>query len=186
MMTGRRRLVAIGVTITAVVAVSTAASASMAGAADRESNNFRITLNGYEETLLSLSTSGEGSLRVSIDEDNQEITYRLSYAKLEGAATQAHIHIGQRAQGGGIIVFLCTNQGNGPAGTPVCPPAPATVTGTLTPDSINVATSTAHGIVAGEFGEVIAAIRAGATYANVHSQKYGTGEIRGQIEQSHH
>jgi len=27
---------------------------------------------------------------------------------------------------------LCTNLGNGPAGTPACPPAGGTVTGTLT------------------------------------------------------
>ena len=186
MMTGRRRLVAIAVAITAAVAATTVASASIAGAADRGEDTFRTQLSGYEETPLSLSTSGEGSFRLQIDDSKQEITYRLSYAELEGAVTQAHIHLGQQAQGGGIIVFLCTNLGNGPAGTQVCPPAPATVTGTLTVDSINVATSTPQGIVAGEFGELIDAIRAGVTYANVHSAKYGAGEIRGQLDHDHH
>jgi hypothetical protein len=32
------------------------------------------------------------------------------------------------------------------------------------------------------FGELVRAIRAGATYANVHSSKFGPGEIRGQLE----
>lgn len=33
-----------------------------------------------------------------------------------------------------------------------------------------------------EFAEALKAIRAGVTYANVHSSKVGSGEIRGQIE----
>jgi CHRD domain len=32
-----------------------------------------------------------------------------------------------------------------------------------------------------EFAEVVALIRAGKTYANVHSTKFGAGEIRSQI-----
>jgi hypothetical protein len=37
------------------------------------------------------------------------------------------------------------------------------------------------GIAPGEFDELIAAIRAGATYANVHTVGRPGGEIRGQI-----
>ena len=33
----------------------------------------------------------------------------------------------------------------------------------------------------GEFAEVIALVRAGKTYVNVHSVKFGGGEIRSQI-----
>ena len=40
----------------------------------------------------------------------------------------------------------------------------------------------AQGIAAGEFNELVAAIRAGATYANVHSTKYEGGEIRAQLD----
>ena len=40
----------------------------------------------------------------------------------------------------------------------------------------------AQGIAPGEFEEVIDAIQAGATYANVHSQARPGGEIRAQIE----
>jgi hypothetical protein len=34
--------------------------------------------------------------------------------------TQTHIHFSQAATNGGIIVFLCTNLDNGPAGTQAC------------------------------------------------------------------
>jgi len=39
----------------------------------------------------------------------------------------------------------------------------------------------AQGIAAGEIAEIIRAMRAGVTYANVHTNKHPTGEIRGQL-----
>jgi hypothetical protein len=39
-----------------------------------------------------------------------------------------------------------------------------------------------QGVAAGEFAEVLAAIRKGVTYANVHSSRNPGGEIRGQIK----
>ena len=41
-----------------------------------------------------------------------------------------------------------------------------------------------QGIEAGSFAELVRAMRAGATYANVHSEHFPSGEIRGQID--HH
>ena len=39
-----------------------------------------------------------------------------------------------------------------------------------------------QGITAGQFDELLQAIRAGATYVNVHSTLYPGGEIRSQID----
>ena len=39
-----------------------------------------------------------------------------------------------------------------------------------------------QGIDPGQFGELVRAIRAGATYANVHTEKYTGGEIRAQLK----
>jgi len=54
------------------------------------------------------------------------------------------------------------------------------VTGTI--GSADIVGPTGQGIDAGEFEEAIAAIRAGVTYANVHTDKHPGGEIRGQIK----
>ena len=43
----------------------------------------------------------------------------------------------------------------------------------------------AQGIAAGELGELSRAMRAGVTYANVHTATYPAGEIRGQIDSDH-
>jgi hypothetical protein len=42
-----------------------------------------------------------------------------------------------------------------------------------------------QGIEPGEFDELVAAVRAGRTYANVHSTKYPAGEIRAQLDRGH-
>jgi hypothetical protein len=183
MMTGRTRLLVAA--IAAGVAVTTAGSAAMAGGGDSagEDDSLRERLTGYEENSLALSTTGTGQFRAQIDEDRQEISYRLSYTSLEGTVTQAHIHFGSKSQLGGISVFLCTNLGNGPAGTQACPAAPATISGTITP--ADVIGPGAQGIGAGEFAKLLDAIRADATYVNVHSTKYPVGEIRAQLEHQH-
>ena len=80
---------------------------------------------------------------------------------------------------GGITAFLCSNLGNGPAGTQACPPPPARITGTITADQ--VVGLPAQGIAAGELDELVDALRAGVAYANVHSETFQGGEIRGQI-----
>ena len=138
-------------------------------------------LTGYEETPSAVSTTGNGTFTARISNDDSQITWQLSYADLEGAVQQAHIHFGQKSVTGPISVFLCTNLGNGPAGTQPCPAPPATISGTITAvDVTNLANE--RGISAGELDELIAAIRAGATYVNVHSTRWPGGEIRSQID----
>jgi hypothetical protein len=44
---------------------------------------------------------------------------------------------------------------------------------------------TAQGIEPGALRELIAAIRAGKTYVNVHTTKWTAGEIRSQITHDH-
>ena len=162
------------------VAGALVASAAVAGTvAFGTGNSIQEHLTGYQEDPLALSTSGSGDFQAQLQAKDQKITYQLSYSDLEAPITQAHIHLGQRAQSGGIIVFLCTNLANGPAGTQACPAPPATITGTITP--ADVIGPAVQGIAPGEFGELTAAIRGRATYVNVHSEKYPGGEIRAQL-----
>lgn len=175
----RARVVAV-MTLAAATFLATTASSALA---DNEAESTHVRLTGYQEDPLTLSTSGNGSFRIHIDRHAQEVTYRLSYAGLEGTVAQSHIHLGQRAQSGGIMVFLCSNLGNGPVGTQACPAAPAEITGTIHPaDIIGPA---GQGVSAGEFEEFLAAIEAGTAYVNVHSSKYPGGEIRAQLDHEH-
>jgi hypothetical protein len=82
-------------------------------------------------------------------------------------------------------VFLCSNLGNGPAGTASCPGTTSgEVTGTIT--AAQVIGPVPQGITAGEFDELLEAIRAGVAYVNVHTSTFPAGEIRGQLPKRHH
>jgi len=167
---------------TSVLFLSIVAFAAAQSASADDDHGFKrlgANLVGYEETPSSISTAGNGRFDALIRNDDTEIVYQLSYSDLEGAVLQAHIHFGQRRTSGGIAVFFCTNLGNGPAGTQACPASPATITGTIV--AADVIGPAGQGISAGEFQELVRAIRAGATYANVHTSLVQSGEIRGQI-----
>lgn len=143
-------------------------------------------LTGYEE-VPSVSTTASGQFNARISNDESRIDWELSYSDLEGAIQQAHIHIGNVGVNGGITVFLCTNLGNGPVGIQPCPAPPATISGTILAADVSPnipATQAARnqGLNTGEIDELIKALRAGATYVNVHSTTWPGGEIRSQID----
>ncbi|HEY2961222.1 MAG TPA: CHRD domain-containing protein [Pyrinomonadaceae bacterium] len=173
----------LGVSI-AIIALVSAASVVLAQGGFKKISEF---LTGYEETPSPISTTGNGTFNARISNDGTHIDWELSYADLEGSVQQAHIHFGEKAITGGITVFLCTNLGNGPAGTQPCPAPPATISGTITAQDVSPnipATLTARnaGLNTGEIDELIQAIRAGATYVNVHSSTWPGGEVRSQID----
>jgi len=142
------------------------------------SKQLSASLNGYSE-VPAISTAAAGTFQARVAGSGDEIAYRLSYSALEAAPTQAHIHFGQRTTSGGVSVWLCGNIPTTPAGVQACPPAPATIDGTI--KAADVVGPVAQGIAPGEFDELMRAVRAGLTYANVHSVKFAPGEIRGQI-----
>jgi hypothetical protein len=172
------------VRLAVVVAVLGAAGIGTAAIA-HDRSRFAANLTGYEE-VPTLSTQGVGSFQASINRGRDEIRYTLSYrgpfdaVAAGGTVTQAHIHLGARAVNGGVVAFLCSNLGNGPAGTPACP-LEGSVSGTITPAQVGAGAAD-QGITAGEFGELVRALRAGAAYANVHTTTKAGGEIRGQID----
>lgn len=143
---------------------------------------IRESLTGYQE-VPALSTPGNGEFRAKIRGDGAEteIDYVLNYSDTESAVQQAHIHFENATNNGPIVVFLCTNLGNGPAGTQPCPPAPATITGIITASNVG-AGAAAAGLGAGEIDEFVEALRSGATYVNVHTTGRPGGEIRSQID----
>ncbi len=171
-------IAAVGVSLGAV-ALGTAASAHD----DRRGNSVSERLTGFQEDPLVISTDGTGRFKARVNQSSGEITWELSYTGLEGNVLQAHIHLGGAAQSGGIAVFLCSNLGNGPAGTQACPAAPATITGTAR--AADVLALPAQSLTAGDFTALLNALRADSTYVNVHSSLFQGGEIRANIEHDH-
>ena len=159
-----------------IFAVPVVLAGTFAVAGDSGKSQFKAdTLTGYQEIAGAgtVSTVGTGTFEAQLDGD--AINYTLTYGDLEGGALLfAHIHFGARGVNGGVIAFLC-----GGGNKPACPPSPATVTGTIV--ASDVTGPIPQGIEAGSFDEVVRAIRAGAVYANVHTTRWGAGEIRGQV-----
>lgn len=156
-----------------------AAAAATAAGAQTNTNTtlFTAELSGYNE-VPSVSTLGTGFFIARVKPGDTGIDYTLGFSQLQGTATQAHIHFGQPGVAGGISIWLCgaqTQQGVGPT---TCPTS-GTISGTIAPG--NVIGPSNQLIGTGELSEIIAAMRAGFAYANVHSDQVPSGEIRGQI-----
>ena len=149
---------------------------SISATAGAQDEVVSAVLSGFNE-VPAISTAGNGLFRAVITSGS--IQYTLFYADLEGLVEQAHIHFGQAGVNGGVSAFLCSNLDSPPAGTPACP-ASGAVSGTITADSI--IGPSGQGIDSGELEELIAAIRSGFTYVNVHTDLHSPGEIRGKIE----
>ena len=167
--------------LAAIVAVAGAGTV----AAQSTANNAKAVLTGLEENP-SISTTGHGTLDLRIDDAAQIIDFELRYDQLEGVAplvadgvvTAAHIHVSAPGVNGGVSAFLC-----GGGGKPACPMPPAVVTGQIA--ATNVSGPGVQGIESGEasaFAELVRVIRSGYTYVNVHTTRWPTGEIRGQIK----
>ena len=166
-----------GLTLVTLIvgALAVLAIGSYATAGGGKKNVSTGPMSGYLEGAPGgpVSSVATGSFEATIDDDASEIDFTLTFADLEAPVLFAHIHFGQRSVNGGVAAFLC-----GGGSKPACPQS-GTVTGTIVP--ADVVGPAGQGIAAGEFDELVAAIRAGRTYANVHSTKFPPGEIRGQI-----
>jgi hypothetical protein len=84
--------------------------------------------------------------------DRTSLTWRLTFSKLSGRATGAHIHLGKPGKAGNVMVPLCGPCKNGQRG----------------------AASITHA--------QLKTIRAGGVYVNIHTVKNAAGEIRGQVK----
>jgi len=154
-----------------LLAMATVANADQIGA----------LLTGYEESP-SVSTTGRGEFTATVDRDADVILYTETYSGLQAPVTQSHIHVGQPGVNGSIVIFLCQT-GNNPDPTGLAPQCPqqGSVSGTITAANVIAGSTATQQLVAGDLTAVIAAIRAGAAYANVHTTASPGGEIRGQI-----
>jgi len=167
-----------------IVVVALSAAVGVQAFATKGKHDVKtVHLSGYNETPA-INTLATGSFTAKIDDKAQTIEYTLTYSGLSSQILQSHIHFGNRFSSQGVALFLCTNLGNGPAGTPACPGTTSgTVSGTLHPSDVQPIVT--QGLTAGDWDSAVRAIRAGVAYANVHTQNWKGGEIRAQLANGH-
>jgi hypothetical protein len=144
-------------------------------------DQIHALLTGYEEAPA-VSTTGSGEFTATIDPAGEVILYTETFSGLQGTVTQSHIHVGQLSVIGSVVIYLCQTSTNpDPTGlAPECPQQ-GTVTGVITVANVIAGATASQQLAAGDLAAVITAIRAGAAYANVHTNLSPGGEIRGQI-----
>jgi hypothetical protein len=133
--------------------------------------NFQAHLSGQEE-VHEVITKATGQAIFQLSKDGTELSYKLIVANIQNVF-MAHIHIAPAGVNGPVVVWLY----------PSSPPAqliPGRSSGILAEGVITAANLVPS--YRGTFDDLIAAIRAGNTYVNVHTNQYPPGEIRGQIK----
>ena len=148
--------------------VSTAAIVSAA----HEDRNFKARLSGDEE-VPAVETVAHGGAKLKLSKDGDELTFKLRASRIVDVA-QAHIHCGAEGVNGPIAVFLYSG--------PVVTPHGILSRGTLTAaDLIALPDSPACPGGIATFDQLIAKMRSGDAYVNVHTVVNPGGEMRGQV-----
>lgn len=129
--------------------------------------NFSATLSGANERPNPVTTNATGNATFTLFDDDS-VTWRVQVANID-SVTASHIHGGDANTAGGILFGF-------PPTTPIRSFTTLTTLheGTITRAStFNVATFT--------FDSLMARMRNNTLYVNVHTRRFGGGEIRGQI-----
>jgi hypothetical protein len=155
-------------------------------------HNHRTHLTGAEENPAR-QTQAQGQAVFQISPDETEVSYRLIASNIENI-TQAHIHCGPVGVNGPVVVWLYPS----PTSTSALPGGGGRHDGVLAANTFgaaNVRPTTNPNCPGGvsTLADVIARIRSGNAYVNVHTDDgvapgntgpgdFPGGEVRGQIE----
>jgi len=133
----------------------------------KQHTNYRAILRGSNQNPP-VETNAHGVFIATLSPDGKSLTFKLIVANMENV-TMAHIHIGDSATNGPVVVFLFHTE------TPVARQDGILSQGTFTASDFK-------GSLMGQaFSALINAIMNGDAYVNVHSTQHPAGEIRGQI-----
>ena len=167
-----------------IFAAAAMAAAFALPATAGHSEEFHAIFSGFNEIgglgageTGAILSEGKARLTLKLDRNNQTLWFQLSYSDLSAPVTQAHIHLGKVHVAGGVMVFFCSNLGA--PGVQPCPANGGTVTGTITAASV-LAIAGQH-VSAGDFDALTDALMSNTAYANIHTQSFPAGEIRGEI-----
>ncbi len=135
-----------------------------------ESKNFGANLSGGEEVPAN-DSQGRGHAQFWLSKDGTSLQYKLIVANIENV-TQSHIHIAPRGVNGPVVVFLFGFVAGGVTENGVL------AEGTITQPNLIPRPAIGFG---GTMAELLAAMRTGNAYVNVHTVQLPAGEIRGQV-----
>jgi CHRD domain len=128
----------------------------------RAAEVFKAELSGAN-SVPPVTSNGTGSATVTISDDGQSVSWDVTWSGLSGPPGAAHIHIGAADATGPVMI----------------PFAPVSATGTT--GTFNASDYAGGDGLPADWAGVLAAIRAGNTYVNVHTAANPPGEIRGQL-----
>ena len=142
-----------------VVAMSSSTSTVYAN------HEFAANLTGQEEVPpVDTQATGHANL-VPISPSNQTIQYFVNVTGIQGV-TQGHIHSGAEGENGPVVVTLFNFES---------PQSEVLENGTFTESNL-------EGPMQGKtIPDLIAAMKNGSTYVNVHTEQNPEGEVRGQL-----
>src|SRR5882724_7699270 len=93
-------------TVALVLTICMGAFVTRANANERSARRLRATLEGFNETPAN-STPATGTFRATISDDEDSISFELTYSGLVADSLFAHIHLGQKNVAGGVMIFFC-------------------------------------------------------------------------------
>lgn len=133
---------------------------------------FTCSLQGNKLGPKPAETRANGNVIFQLDEEKQEIFYKLQVEKIEDVY-MAHLHIGPPSKQGSIAVWLYPADDHSSENRTI----EGKFSGTLA-EGVIKQEDIEEGIT---FDELIKHMKDNQTYVNVHTRKYIPGEIRGQI-----
>src|SRR6266487_4518165 len=137
----------------AAVAVCALALSALSGAAVKTTTWTAALTSGQEiPKQVVKNANAHGLFKATLS--GTTLKWKLTYAKLTGPATGAHIHMGAKGKAGNVLVPLC-------GAAPACKSG---LSGSITVDNA-----------------MKTAFRKHLLYVNVHTAKNPAGEIRGQL-----
>ena len=171
----KRQLSVVSLLVSTAVGLGLVASAG-ADNRGRRQEVVRAVLVGYTE-VPAQSVPGRGFFRAVIDEDAGTITYTLSYeGRRDHAIAPALRRASYERRHQRVPVHEPGQQRDAPSRVPRRRPRSAESS-----RAPNVLAIAAQGMEVGNFAELLAAIRSGNVYVNIHTPTVPAGEIRGQV-----
>jgi CHRD domain-containing protein len=156
---------------TALIAAAFALAAC--GGSSGPATNFTATLSSANEVppTQNPTTAATGNATYTVLDGGTAVSYTVTFSGMSSKPSAGHIHVGTSSEAGGVVVPFAIPADAGTSGT---------ITGSFTGASVVGRSTPSQTIVTGDMNSMLSAMRASATYTNLHTTLHPDGEIRGQ------